>query len=281
MIKLLTLLLLLAAVTFPETGCGEEPFQLSIADIEREQGQFFIVTVTGAQGEPELRFMDRSFRMFRQPNNSWRALLPVENLAPPGSHTILVRQGVYEKSLTLRVTANNRPVQRITLDTTKRTLKATETELRRVKAALHTETPEPLFAGTFMRPVEGETSSLFGLKRSYNDGPVESYHKGIDIAAQKGTSVKSTAKGRVVLTGRVDDGFQVHGNTIIIDHGQGVTTIYMHLSAIMVKEGQSVEAGEVIGKVGHTGISTAPHLHWGTYLYGTSVDPELFEGHSL
>ena len=82
----------------------------------------------------------------------------------------------------------------------------------------------------------------------------------------------------VILTGTVEEGFQVHGNTVIIDHGQGLISVYLHLSAITVHEGQLVNAGEVIGKVGHTGISTAPHLHWGTYLYGTSVDPELFEG---
>jgi len=281
MMKLFTLLMLFATVTIPATGSGEEPFQLGVAHSEREQGQFFMVTVTGTHTVPELRFMDRSFRMFLQPNGSWRALLPVENLAQPGSWKLLVRQGVYEKSLTLRVIPNNRPLQQITLDTTKRALKATETELTKVKAALHTETPEQLFAGRFMRPAAGETSSLFGLKRSYNGRPVESYHKGIDISAPKGTPVISTAKGRVVLTGRVEEGFQVHGNTVIIDHGQGVTSIYMHLSAITVTEGALVEAGTVIGKVGHTGISTAPHLHWGTYLYGTSVDPELFEGHSL
>jgi murein DD-endopeptidase MepM/ murein hydrolase activator NlpD len=84
-----------------------------------------------------------------------------------------------------------------------------------------------------------------------------------------------------VLCGTVSEGFRVHGNTVVIDHGQGLTTIYMHLHTIAVRAGQLVEKGEAIGTVGHTGISTAPHLHWGTYLYGTSVDPQLFEGKSF
>jgi murein DD-endopeptidase MepM/ murein hydrolase activator NlpD len=277
--KLFALLLLLMTMSIAATG--KEQFQLKVDHTEREQGQFFSVTVTEAVTEPILSYMDQPYRMFRQTDGSWRTLLPVENLTPPGTYTLRVHDRAFEKSLTLTVAPNNRKIQQIILDPSKKELKATETELTRVKAALHTESPEKLFAGTFLRPVPGETSSLFGLKRSYNGGPVESYHKGLDVSAPQGTPVRCTAKGKVVLTGTVEEGFQVHGNTVIIDHGQCLTTIYMHLSAIAVTEGQSVEAGEVIGKVGNTGISTAPHLHWGTYLYGTSVDPELFEGKSF
>jgi murein DD-endopeptidase MepM/ murein hydrolase activator NlpD len=277
--KLFTLLFLF--VTLSAAATGKERFQLNVDHKSREQGQFFTVTVTGAKAEPTISFMSHTYRMFRQADGSWRSLLPVENLTIPGSYTLVVRERKYEKSVSLTVIPNNRRIQQITLDPSKRELKATGTELTKVKTALHTESLEKLFAGTFLRPAPGETSSLFGLRRSYNGGPVESYHKGIDISAPQGTPVKSSAKGNVVLTGRVEDGFQVHGNTVIIDHGQGLTTIYMHLSAITVTEGQCVDAGEIIGTVGHTGISTAPHLHWGTYLYGTSVDPELFEGHAF
>ena len=273
--------LLLVMLTTVASGAGKEPMRLRLDHEQREQGQFFTVTVTDPPEEPVLWFMDRPYRMFRQPDSSWRALLPVENLTLPGSYPLLLRSGASEQKMLLAVAANSRPVQQIALDFSKAELKATEIEKSRVKAALHTESQEKLFAGSFLRPASGRTSSLFGLKRSYNGAPIESYHKGVDIAAPQGTAVQSTAKGIVVLTGTVDGGFQVHGNTVIIDHGQALISIYMHLSAISVHEGQLVEAGEVIGNVGHTGISTAPHLHWGTYLYGTSVDPELFEGKAL
>ncbi len=271
----LLLLIMLASVA---AGSGKEPMLLSVDHEQREQGQYFTIMVTGAPEEPALWFMERSYRMFRQADSSWSALLPVENLTLPGSYILLLRSGAFEQKRSITVAANNRSIQQIALDSLKAELKATEIEKARVKAALHTESPEQLFVGLFLRPAAGRTSSLFGVKRSYNGGPVESYHKGIDIAAPQGTAAQSTARGLVILTGSVDEGFKVHGNTVVINHGQGLVSIYMHLSAISVYEGQLVEAGEVIGNVGHTGISTAPHLHWGTYLYGTSVDPELFEG---
>ena len=114
------------------------------------------------------------------------------------------------------------------------------------------------------------------MKRSYNKGPVDSYHKGLDFAGKMGSPVFAPADGKVALTGLEKDGFQVHGNTILIDHGHALSSIYLHLSKIDVKKGDMVTKGQKIGEVGHTGISTGPHLHWGTYLYGTSVDPELF-----
>jgi len=277
-LHLLLPLLLLVMLATVASGAEMEPMRLRLDHEQREQGQFFTVTVTCAPEEPVLWFMARPYRMFRQLDSSWRALLPVENLTLPGSYLLLLRSGASEQKRSIIVAANSRPIQHIALDFSKAELKATEIEKSRVKAALHTESQEKLFTGSFLRPASGRTSSLFGMKRSYNGAAIESYHKGVDIAAPQGTPVHSSAKGRVILTGRVDGGFQVHGNTVIIDHGQALISIYMHLSAISVHEGQLVEAGEVIGNVGHTGISTAPHLHWGTYLYGTSVDPELFEG---
>lgn len=269
-------------ITLTATAAAvSDAMQVTIADTSRKQGQFFSVTVAAVPSEPELWFMERKYTMFRQQDSSWRALVPVENMTQPGSYVLQIRAGKEENKIPVTVASNGRKTQFITLDPSKQELKATGTEKSRVKNALQTGSPEKLHASPFLRPAPGRTTSLFGLKRSYNGGPVESYHKGIDISAPQGTPVKSTAKGKVVLTGTVKEGFQVHGNTVIIDHGQGLTSIYMHLSAITVREGESVEAGEMIGRVGHTGVSTAPHLHWGIYLYGTSVDPELFEGNAF
>lgn len=266
------LLILLADAAY---GSEQEP-DLRIEDTSIRQGGLFAARVTGTVEEPSLQFMQRSWKMFRQPDGSWRSLLPVENMTAPGSYAIAVRSGSWKQTVAVRVKADNRPTQQITLDPEKSSLKATENEKQRIKAALQTATPETLFSGRFLRPCPGVTSSLFGVKRSYNGGPADSYHKGIDIDAPMGTPVRSAAKGKVILTGRVEDGFRVNGNTVIIDHGQALISTYLHLSEITAAEGRIVEAGEVIGKVGHTGISTAPHLHWGIYLYGTSVNPELF-----
>ncbi|MBM3423792.1 MAG: M23 family metallopeptidase [Chlorobi bacterium] len=281
MIRILSIFLLsftLAAYTPFVHAASPDTLRVDVTETSRAQGQFFTVRATATRSAPSLWFMERTYTMFLQPDSSWKAMVPVENLTKPGTYALLVRTTTGEKKIPVRVNPNNRKIQYITLDPSKKGLRATEIEKMRVKTALLTESPDKLYSGVFLRPAPGRTSSLFGLKRSYNGRPVESYHKGIDISAPQGTPVKSTADGRVVLCGTVREGFQVHGNTVIIDHGQGLTSIYMHLNTISAIEGSPVRKGEVIGTVGHTGISTAPHLHWGTYLYGISVDPQLFEG---
>lgn len=123
----------------------------------------------------------------------------------------------------------------------------------------------------FIPPVTGRISGTFGLKRFYNNQP-RSPHKGLDLAVERGTPIKSVSSGRVALTGD----FFFNGKTVIVEHGQGVFTMYCHLDSINVHQGDSVEQADIIGSVGSTGRSTGPHLHFGVRIAEAWVDPSLF-----
>lgn len=120
-------------------------------------------------------------------------------------------------------------------------------------------------------PAEGPYSSAFGLKRFYNDQP-RSPHSGLDIAAPDGAPITAAAPGVVTAKGH----YFFNGNTIIVDHGFGLSTMYCHMSEIKVELGQTLNTGDLIGLVGKTGRVTGPHLHWGVSLNNTRVDPLLF-----
>jgi murein DD-endopeptidase MepM/ murein hydrolase activator NlpD len=129
-------------------------------------------------------------------------------------------------------------------------------------------TPERHWAVPFQRPCGGSVSAYFGSHRSYNGGPYTSYHSGVDFRAPTGTPVRASAAGTVVLA----EPMALWGNAVVLDHGWGVLTGYGHLSTIEVQVGQQVLQGELIGKVGNTGLSTGAHLHWETWVGGNSVN---------
>jgi len=123
----------------------------------------------------------------------------------------------------------------------------------------------------FELPLSGPISSPFGLKRFLND-QARSPHSGLDIAAASGVEIGATAAGKVLATGD----YFFNGNTVLLDHGQGLISMYCHMSKITVEVGDTLSQGEILGEVGMTGRVTGPHLHWSVSLNNTRVDPNLF-----
>lgn len=222
---------------------------------------------------PTVRMGQKTYPSFITDSGNFRALLPTSPLDQPGTLQIQVKAGNEVKNLAVPLRNRSFPTQRIRLSGAAGA-KATQHELDRVAAFKSLETPEKYWKGAFARPNSGRISAGYGIRRYYNGVFAKDYyHRGVDYAGGMGSPVVAPAAGRVALVGRVSEGFRVHGNTVGIDHGQGVTSIMMHLSRIDVREGDFVKPGQRIGAIGSTGASTGPHLHWGLYVHGVSVDP--------
>jgi murein DD-endopeptidase MepM/ murein hydrolase activator NlpD len=222
---------------------------------------------------PTVSMGQNTYPTFSTSAGNFRALVPTSPLDSPGTLNIQVKAGGETKNLSVPLQNRSFPTQRIRL-TGAAGAKATQHELDRVAAFKKIATPQKYWNGPFLRPNSGRVSTGYGIRRYYNGVFAQDYyHRGVDYAGGTGSPVVAPAAGRIALVGTVSEGFRVHGNTVGIDHGQGVTSIMLHLSRIDVREGQMVKAGQRIGAVGSTGASTGPHLHWGLYVHGVSVDP--------
>ena len=203
----------------------------------------------------------------------WYAVVGISLGTAPGE--LLLHAGDEQK--TIRVKSHAYREQRLTIEN-KSQVNPDQQQLDRIfgerkiiDAALNNFRRVPLDGVSLLSPVAGSRGASFGSRRFFNDQP-RSPHSGMDIAADTGTPVLAPREGIVTATGD----YFFNGNTVIIDHGQGFITMYCHLSEIDVAEGQPVSVGAVIGAVGATGRVTGPHLHFGTYLNGTAVDPAIF-----
>lgn len=202
----------------------------------------------------------------------FRTLLPTTPLDTPGQVTIQVNDGEEVRNMAVWLRDRSFPTQRITVRGGGSGL--TEIEAARVQAFKEIVTPQRFWNGPMLRPTSGRVSTIFGVQRYYNGVFANDYyHRGVDYATGTGTPVVAPAAGRIALVGYESQGFRVHGNTVGIDHGQGVLSIFIHLNGIDVQEGDFVQAGQRVGSVGSTGSSTGPHLHWGLYVHGMAVDP--------
>ena len=204
----------------------------------------------------------------------WHAVVGIALDTEPGDTQIVLDTG---ESIAFTVKPKHYREQRLTIKN-KRMVDPSAEDMARIQAnADSMRAAYTLWSNSaptalqFKQPVQGRFSSEFGLRRFYNEKPRKP-HSGLDIAAATGTTVRAPAAGRVIETGD----FYFNGNTVYIDHGQGLVTAYFHLSRIDVNVGDWLETGDQLAAVGATGRVTGPHLHWNVYLNGTAVEPKLF-----
>ena len=207
----------------------------------------------------------------------YRALVGISLKDPIGGHPLVLhaqRKGEGPVRIERTLTVNDRVFQAEHIDVPKKkrsllTSKALRHEAETLWAAVTKYSENQLWSGKFLMPVQGRISSPFGMKRVYSDGVAKWRHKGVDIAPGDGKPILSPNHGTVVLA----KAWTVHGNTLVIDHGQGVFSIMNHLKDLIIPEGERVGKGRLIGRVGSTGLATGPHLHWGLSVGNVRVDP--------
>lgn len=214
-------------------------------------------------------------------DNAWRILIPIPMGTKMGSENFYIdprapmAPDLFEGPVDIKIDDLSLSTETITMTKEKSPLLATsdeEQESQIIRDFLKASIPEEkqLWRGLFLPPVPGIILSHFGITRKRVGQDQLQVHRGLDLAARKGQPVLATADGLVILTKE----FNFHGRTILLSHGQGVCSIYLHLDQIDIKEGDLVKRGQVIGRVGSSGFSNGPHLHWGVYVEGQAVDPE-------
>lgn len=240
-------------------------------------GGIAIVALGPSVDKPSAYYLDKQV-MVKAAGEGWVALVGLPLTAKPGTHTLRVFAGA-GKADTRRFTVRDKQYeeQHITLKNNRmvnpyaKDLERIRGEQARSRKAFASWDAQRSAQLDFLLPVNGRLSGTFGKRRFFNGQPRRP-HSGLDIAAATGTEVAAPASGKVIETGN----YFFNGNTVFIDHGEGLVSMYCHLDSIAVKVGQEVRQGEMIARVGMTGRVTGPHLHWSVSLNNTRIDPALF-----
>jgi murein DD-endopeptidase MepM/ murein hydrolase activator NlpD len=251
---------------------------LVLAATIAHQGQAVRLSLADEPGiqRVEIQWQDKTLPYVRS-GTQWTTVLGVDLDVKPGEYTAELRvtkNGTVERrSIPITVMAVNYPVQRLTVadgfvelspENTERALREAK-EIEEIHSAISAGT---LWREPFVVPIPGGTGTNFGNRRVFN-GESRNPHAGADLRATTGTPVRSANSGRVALAKNLF----FTGNTVIVDHGLGIYTLYAHLSRMDVKKDATVNRAQVLGLVGATGRVTGPHLHWGARVQNARVDP--------
>lgn len=271
----LALALTLASLLFSSTVRAAPP------QSEPVPGGIAVIPLAQSAKPPRAYFNDQRVMVVKD-GDGWVAVVGIPLDAKPGDYLLRVEDAATQdkaadKQIAFVVHSKEYETQRLTIKD-QRKVEPNAKDLERIRresrimqtafTAWRDQDDVPL---QFDLPAQGPMSSPFGLRRIFNGEP-RNPHSGIDIAAPAGTPIHAPAAGRVTAVGN----YFFNGNTVLIDHGQGLVTMYCHMSKIAAKKGQIVARGDVIGYVGHTGRATGPNVHWSVSLNDARVDPRLF-----
>lgn len=259
----------------------EAPFQqITLSESVIIQGRTLVVKVRLAEvaGLTGV-FEGRPLFFEEDQSGQWWSIIAIHALTEPRIYPVILTatlpDGASTTALT-NVTVVEGPygTENIQLDASRGELlndALIEQERQKLADLWSQVTPRPLWAGPFRWPVAGQPqfTSEFGTRRSYNGSPVTSFHGGTDFGGAIGTPIYAAAAGTVVMA----ESLPLRGNAVLIDHGMGLFSGYWHQTQLVVSEGQPVQAGELLGYLGNTGLVTGPHLHWEMRLQGIAVEP--------
>lgn len=245
------------------------------------QGEAVFVSIKNPDGNltGSVSFLGNEYIFFND-GSFLRALVPIPVNAKIGSAQIKFNLKNDAEKIEIKrniiVKKKNFPAQYLTLPAQQKQNyhSKTKDDIDEVlDAKIMTCTEEKLWNGNFISPCKGPIVTVLGAQR-YHNGEYYNFHKGTDIAAPTGAAVCAPGAGKVVFVKNIPI---VYGKTIVIDHGWGITSLYLHLSKIEVKENEMVKKGQTIGRVGATGTaSSGPHLHWSIFAFGEAVNPQCF-----
>jgi murein DD-endopeptidase MepM/ murein hydrolase activator NlpD len=278
-----------AAATLRSSG----PLQVKVEDSLAYPGGVFVVDAWSRRGigGRVVAVLDGRRCPMYSARNGVRALVPVPPDMAPGYYTlgVEVRGGRYRRRVPVpvQVAGRNYPEKSVVIPEVKRALLAQPRAVRdgrEVQLWLRTETPFRYWRGPFRPPVDAPPTYSFGAPMRYEGtggGSVEpttdavwgEFHRGMDYMVPAGTVVQAPAAGSVLMAADLP----LTGQTLMIDHGEGVISVFFHLSRIDVRPGQVVEARWPIALSGDTGIAAEPHVHWAVYVHGVAVDPRVME----
>ncbi len=255
---------------------------LSVSDItfssdRMARGDVILLSVrAGREAAPRVTWMNREIALvYSEAAGAWQGFLAADLNQKKGTYKALIQlpSSGFDRTFTIGITGRDYGVRNLTLpsgkvDLDSESLKRVKEEAAVVNALWGAQEPVPAWKGAFLMPVDGEVVGTFG-KRSVINNMERSPHTGVDQKGETGTPVRAINNGRVVL---IADHFFT-GNSIFLDHGGGVISMYFHLDKVLVNGGDTINKGQTIGLVGATGRVTGPHLHWGVRVNGARVNP--------